>query len=108
MPPFPDGRPQQFRATVHGIAFADRERHLDRVEEGDTMVIIADPPGGRDPGVWVHHQDGAPIGHLPPEIASWLWPWLHGGGGARARALRVHGAEQPSWRRFVVEVECAV
>ncbi len=108
MPPFPLGRPSEFRTTVHGIAFADREKHVDRMRDGEDMLLIADPPGTGRPGVWVHHPDGDPIGHLPPEISSWLWPWLQQGGAVRARALRVHGSEAPSWRRVVLEVHCAV
>ncbi|MEQ9570073.1 MAG: hypothetical protein RLN75_07760 [Longimicrobiales bacterium] len=46
------------------------------------------------------------MGHLPPEIARWLWPWLVRGGSASGRASAVHGAEVPSWRRLVVEVDC--
>lgn len=108
MPPFPSGKPPEFRATVHGIAFADREKHVDRMEEGEDLVLIADPPGTAEPEVWVHHPDGDPIGHLPPEISSWLWPWLQDGGAVEATAVRVHGAEAPSWRRLVLEVRCAV
>lgn len=107
MPPFPTGCPTQFRATVHGIAFADRERHLDGLSEGDRLVLMADPPTGtRRPGIWIHLPSGDPIGHLPPEIAAWLWPWLRQGGEAEVRALRVHGSEAPSWRRLMIEVNC--
>lgn len=68
--------------------------------------MIPDPPGQDDPGVWVHLSSGEPVGHLPPEIARWLWPWLIRGGRAAGRAVAVHGTEVPSWRRLVVEVEC--
>lgn len=107
MPPFPSGCPKRFTATVHGIAFADRERHLDGLTAGDRLLLLADPPtGSRQPGIWVHLPSGDPIGHLPPEISAWLWPWMRKGGEAGAQAVRVHGAEAPSWRRFVVEVSC--
>ena len=99
--------PAEFRATLHGIAFAGRERHLDTLEEGDPFLVVPDPPGGEEPGVWIHLPSGDPVGHLPPEIATWLWPHLQAGGGAQARVLRVHGAETPSWRRVVVQVELA-
>jgi len=68
---------------------------------------VADPPGQEVPEVWVHLRSGDPIGHLPPEISCWLWPWLRCGGRAHATALRVGGNDVPSWRRVVLEVVCA-
>lgn len=105
-PPFPEGRPPCFRSTVHGTVFAGRERHLEEVREGDTMRLVADPPCQADPEVWVHLVSGEPIGHLPPEISGWLWPWMSDGGLAEAVAVRVHGEDVPSWRRVLVEVVC--
>lgn len=74
---------------------------------GSELVLHADPPGQEDPGVWVHVPTGDPVGHLPPEVARWLWPWLHAGGRARVTVLQVGGPEVPSWRRLVVQVTCA-
>jgi hypothetical protein len=105
-PPFPAGHPRRFRATVHGTVFGGRERLLARIGEGDSLRLVADPPGHATPGVWVHLASGEPIGHLPPEISHWLWPWLEGGGRAEAVAAHVGGADQPSWRRVVLEVLC--
>lgn len=105
-PPFPLGCPRQFRSTVHGTVFAGRDRHLEGMHAGDRVVLIPDPPGQTDPEVWVHLESGDPVGHLPREISSWLWPWLRRGGTASAVALRVHGADTPSWRRLLVEVHC--
>lgn len=105
-PPFPTGRPPCFRATVHGMVFAGRDRHLDEVHDGDPLSLVPDPPGQDDPEVWVHLESGEPVGHLPPEICRWLWPWLRSGGSADARALRVGGDDVPSWRRLVLEVVC--
>lgn len=105
-PPFPQGRPTSFRATVHGTVFAGRDRHLQAVSQGDALRLIPDPPVQEQPEVWVHLESGDPIGHLPPEIGDWLAPWLLEGGGARARVLRIHGSEAPSWRRVVLEVSC--
>ena len=106
-PAFPAGRPTTFRATVHGTIFAGRDRYLEELNPGDTVYLIPDPPGQDDPGVWVHLRGGALVGHLPPEIASWLAPWLERGGRAVARALKVRGSEAPSWRRLLLEVSCA-
>ena len=105
-PPFPQGRPRQFRSTVHGTVFAGRDRHVDRMHDGDRVVLIPDPPCQQEPEVWVHLESGDPVGHLPPEISSWLAPWMRSGGTAVARAVRVRGAEVPSWRRLLLEVSC--
>jgi hypothetical protein len=106
LPPFPNGQPRRFRSTVHGTVFAGRDRHLDRMRPGDRVVLIPDPPGQDDPEVWVHLESGDPVGHLPPEISSWLAPWMRRGGSARALALRVDGSDVPSWRRLLLEVSC--
>ena len=98
--------PPRFRATLHGTVFAGRERFVDGMADGDPLVLIPDPPGQEDPEVWVHLPSGDPVGHLPPEISSWLAPWMIGGGRATATALRVHGSDVPSWRRVLVEVNC--
>ena len=107
-PPFPEGQPTCFRSTVHGTVFAGRDRYVERLAAGDEVRLVADPPVQADPEVWVHLVSGEPIGHLPPDIGRWLWPWLARGGIARARLLRVSGAEEPSWRRLLLEVSCSV
>lgn len=103
---FPAERPLCFRATVHGTVFGTRSEHLDELAEGDHLLLIPDPPGEDDPAVWVHLPTGDPVGHLPPEIGSWLAPWLLRGGAASATALRVGGSDVPSWKRLVIEVRC--
>ena len=105
-PPFPPGRPPCFRSTVHGTVFANRDRFVERLSEGETVRLVADPPVQQQPEVWVHLESGEPIGHLPPEIGRWLWPWMSLGGVAEARAVRVRGADVPSWRRLLLEVSC--
>ena len=105
-PPFPEGQPPRFRSTVHGTVFAGRDRFVDMINAGDKVRLVADPPVQNDPEVWVHLESGEPIGHLPVEIGRWLWPWLTRGGVAEARALRVKGADVPSWRRLLLEVSC--
>lgn len=98
--------PARFRATVHGSVFEHRAQQLDRIEAGDALLLLADPPEQDPPAVWVHRTTGDPVGHLPPEIAAWLAPWMLKGGQATARALRVRGPDSPSWRRLLIEVEC--
>jgi hypothetical protein len=105
-PPFPEGCPSRFRSTVHGTVFADRERHVDTLAAGDPVLLVPDPPVQEPPEVWVHTESGEPIGHLPPDIAHWLWPWMSCGGRADAKAVRVDGSDAPSWRRLLVEVSC--
>lgn len=99
--------PASFRATVHGTVFCDRMRQVDRVRAGEELLLIPDPPGEDDPGIWVHHREGDVIGHLPPEIERWLAPWMQEGGRATARVVRVEGREIPSWRRLLIEVKTA-
>jgi hypothetical protein len=96
-----------FRATVHGIAFAGRARHLKDVRTRQELVLIPDPPGLESDHVWVHLQTGDPVGHLPEEIGSWLAPWMRRGGTARSRVLRVGDETVPSWKRLLVEVTCS-
>jgi hypothetical protein len=103
--PSPAASASSFRSTLHGTIFGGRERLLDDLQDGDPVVVIPDPPGQDDPGVWIHLTSGEPVGHLPPEISDWLWPRLQHGERATARALRVHGDDAPSWRRVVIQVE---
>lgn len=105
-PPFPEGRPRNFRSTVHGTVFAGRDRYLEQMSDGDPVSLVPDPPVQDEPEVWVHLPTGEPLGHLPPEISFWLWPWMRGGGRVVARAVRVRDADTPSWRRLLLEVSC--
>ncbi len=105
-PPARPGKPPNFRTTVHGTVFGERAAHLDELLPGDPLVLIPDPPGCDDPAVWVHRPEGDPLGHLPPEINSWLVPWMMYGGGASATILRVGGSQVPSWKRLLIEVRC--
>ena len=105
-PPLPADPPACFRATVHGTVFGERSQLLDNLHDGDELLLIPDPPLDDDPGVWIHLPSGDPVGHLPPEIEAWLAPWMQRGGRATARALRVSGADVPSWRRLLIEVTC--
>ena len=105
-PALPPEHPDHFFATVHGTVFGDRSAQVDTLEAGDELVLLPDPPVTDDPGVWVHRREGDIVGHLPPEIEMWLAPWMLRGGSVKARAVRVSGAEVPSWRRVLIEVHC--
>ena len=104
--PLPAGPPARFRSTVHGTVFAGRDRHLDALSPGDSLVLIPDLPDGGQGVVWVHLPGGDPVGYLPSEIGGWLGPWLRAGGRTRTTALRVGDHRVPSWRRLVVDVRC--
>ncbi|MFV1986589.1 MAG: hypothetical protein ACC682_04880 [Gemmatimonadota bacterium] len=104
--PFPSAGAPVFRATVHGLPFADRSRHLSSLEPRQALLLIPDLPGDVEQ-VWVHVPGGDPLGHLPGEIASWLAPWMRSGGLARARVIKVGDDTVPSWKRLLVEVTCA-
>lgn len=105
-PPLPPEYPDRFIATVHGTVFCERSEQVDALRAGDELVLLPDPPVTEEPGVWVHARDGAIVGHLPPEIELWLGPWMLRGGSATATAVRVSGADVPSWRRLLIEVRC--
>jgi hypothetical protein len=105
-PALPGDYPGHFFATVHGTVFGDRAESVEALRAGDEVVLLPDPPVTDEPGVWVHLRGGAIIGHLPPEIENWLAPWMLRGGRATARAVRVSGADVPSWRRVLIEVRC--
>ena len=90
------------------MVFAGRDQHLQSLEAGELLYLIPDPPDQEEPEVWVHRKGGDLLGHLPSEISAWLAPWLLNGGGANARAIKIHGSEVPSWRRLLLEVHCLV
>lgn len=95
----------KFRATVHGTVFGTRTEVVHRLHPGDRLILVPDPPGTDEPGVWVHATGGDVIGHLPYEIGAWLQPWMLAGGRCGATVETVHGDDAPSWKRLVVTVE---
>lgn len=93
---------------MHGIVFGDRTRHLHSIQPGDDLLLIPDPPGSDIDQVWVHLEEGDPVGHLPNEIGSWLAPWMRRGGLVRATTIKIGDASVPSWKRLLIEVSCLV
>jgi hypothetical protein len=98
--------PASFSTTVHGTVFAGRMEVVHRLQGGDELLLIPDPPGAEVPAVWVHARGGDVVGHLPVQIAAWMAPWMLAGGRARAYVERVGGDEVESWNRLVITVRC--
>jgi len=98
--------PTSFSTAVHGTVFARRMNAVRRLQGGDELLLIPDPPGSGDPAVWVHAQGGDVVGYLPLHIATWLAPWMLEGGRCRAYVERVGSDEVASWNRLVVTVRC--
>lgn len=79
---------------------------MHRLEEGDRLILVPDPPEAQIPAVWVHATGGDVIGHLPLQIAVWLAPWMLEGGRCGATVRKRRGDEVESWQRLVIEVTC--
>jgi hypothetical protein len=105
-PTLPEGQPPVFRTPVHGTVFGDRLARLAEVALGDPLILIPDPPMEDEPAVWVHLSGGDIVGHVPPEVSTWLSTWLYLRGHASATAVEVGGADVPSWKRLVIEITC--
>src|ERR671921_376904 len=101
-PPYPE----PFRTAVLGTVFGDRTSVVHRLQTGDRLILVPDPPGADIPAVWVHAPGGDVIGHLPLQIAAWLAPWMLEGGRCQAFVEKVGTDEVESWRRLVIEVRC--
>lgn len=97
---------ERFACAVHGTVFAERAAVLARLEPGDPLILVPDPPGAEVPAVWVHATGGDVVGHLPVHVAAWLAPWMLGGARCSARVGAVGGADVASWERLSIEVEC--
>ena len=97
-----------FRTAVHGTVFADRAAVVQRLQQGDRLILVPDLPGDDDetPAVWVHAEGGDVVGHLPLQVAASLAPWMLAGGRCGAVVETVGSDDVASWRRLVVRVEC--
>jgi hypothetical protein len=96
----------EFRTPVYGTVFADRSAAVQRLKPGVPLILVPDPPGIDDPSVWVHAAGGDVIGHLSPDLNSWLVPWMLAGHRCKAIVAHVGGAEVASWKRLIIEVRC--
>lgn len=94
----------QFETPVYGTVFAQRAAVVRRLRRGDQLILLPDPPGVDDPSVWVHAPGGDVVGHLSPDINTWLAPRMLGGARYCASVRSIGDPEMESWKRLVIEV----
>jgi hypothetical protein len=93
-----------FETPVYGTIFAERAAVVRRLKEGDRLILVPDPPGVEVPSVWVHAPGGDVVGHLSPDINSWMAPCMLGGARYGACVRSVGQPETASWKRLVIAV----
>ena len=107
-PPMPP-KEALVRTNVHGTVFAARTSVIERLQPGEVLLLVPDPPKEDDPpAVWVHVSGGDVLGHLPVQVAAWLGPWMLAGGRCRASITQVRSPDVESWNRIEVELERSV
>lgn len=95
---------EYFRTAVYGTVFARRTEVVHRLRPGDRLILVPDPPGTYPPNVWVHARGGDVVGHLSPDVNSWLSPWMFAGSCYGAEVEEVWGDDVASWKRLVIAV----
>jgi hypothetical protein len=95
----------RFGTVIHGTVFGDRAAVASRLRVGDRLLLVPDPPRATIRNVWLHVPGGDVVGHLPPEVAYWLAPWMFAGGRAGCVVTAVQDAAVASYERYEVEVE---
>lgn len=104
-PPLP---PEELRhrTNVHGTVFAARAAVVERLQEGEKLLLVPDPPTEDEPpAVWVHVAGGDVLGHVPQQIAAWLAPWMLGGGRCQAHVIAIRGPDVASFNRIEILLE---
>lgn len=91
---------------VYGTVFGHRTDVVHRLRPGDALILVPDPPGTDEPSVWVHAEGGDVIGHLAPDINTWLAPWMLAGGRCAAVVAQVSGDDVASYKRLLIIVRC--
>ncbi|MDQ3697370.1 MAG: HIRAN domain-containing protein [Gemmatimonadota bacterium] len=97
-----------FGTPVYGTVFGRRMEVVHRLHQGDSLILVPDPPGTDNAFVWVHARGGDVVGHLPNTISYWLGPWMLEGGRTRASVRKLESDDVASWRRLIIEVQCLV
>ena len=95
---------EAFRSPVYGTVFAQRTKVVRRLQPGDRLILVPDPAGTDPPTVWVHARGGDVIGHLSPDVNSWLAPSMLAGTCYGAHVEEVRGDDVASWKRLVIVV----
>lgn len=104
-PPIPPEE-SRLRTNVHGSVFAARTAVVERLQPGDALLLVPDPPHEDEaPAVWVHVAGGDVLGHVPVQVAAWLAPWMLAGGRCQASVIAVRGPEVESWHRIEIELQ---
>ena len=93
-----------FETPVYGTVFAARSAVVRQLSEGDPLVLVPDPPGVEEPGVWVHAPGGDVVGHLSPDVNAWMAQRMLGGARYDARVLRLGDPDTASWQRLVIAI----
>lgn len=106
--PLPPPNPPEelrLRTNVHGSVFAARAIVVERLQPGEPLLLVPDPPQHEEPpAVWVHVAGGDVLGHVPVQIAAWLAPWMLAGGRCQANVVAVKGPDVESWNRIEIEL----
>lgn len=97
---------ERFEVPVYGTIFGSRAATVRRLAEGDPLILVPDPPGTEEPMVWVHATGGDVVGHLSPDVARWLAPFMLSGARCGATVARLAGDDVASWKRLVIAVHC--
>ena len=97
---------EQFTTAVYGTIFGRRAAVIDRLHEGERLILVPDPPGTEPPNVWVHAPGGDVIGHLSPDVASWLVHSMLQGERYGAVVAKIGGSDVASWKRLIITVRC--
>ncbi len=95
---------EEFTTPVYGTVFGKRSEVVRRLRQGDRLILVPDPPGIYPLWVWVHAPGGDLVGHLSPDISSWLAPAMLDDGCYAAQVSAVRGSETASWKRLTIRV----
>ncbi|MGH7679066.1 MAG: hypothetical protein ACRENU_11410 [Gemmatimonadaceae bacterium] len=95
---------EDFSTPVYGTVFAQRAEVVHRLRPGDRLILVPDPPGTYPPSVWVHARGGDVVGHLSPDVNSWLAPSMLEGWCYGAEVVEVYGDDVASYKRLVIRV----
>jgi len=95
---------EAFNTLVYGTVFGRRIDVVHRLAPGDRLILVPDPPGTVPPTVWVHTIGGDVVGHLSPDVNSWLAPSMLAGTCYGGEVWLVRGDYAASWKRLVISV----